>query len=189
MPRPVWPGGWNIWLDVGTVDPDEVTVNFSASLPAASGLSTRAQLSWLGGTYLDPTGNDDVRGFQIYGSDSPGGAVDYTRILATIHAYPGGWISDGFGLGGFGQGGFGRLPRASYQWESGPLASGAWTFAIVPYDMAGNCQKPGHVTTVTIVEAPLPPAAAADGTLLSCSYAGPPSGIATLTWLPSPSQG
>ncbi len=186
VPRPVWPGGWNIWFDVGTVDPDEATVNFSTSLPAASGLSTRARFSWLGGTYLDPTGNDDVRGFQIYGSDSPGGAVDYTTILATIHAYPGGWISDGFGLGGFGQGGFGRA-ATSYQWESGPLASGAWTFAIVPYDLAGNCQKPGQLATVTIVEAPLPPAAAADGTLLSYSYAGPPSGVATLTWLPSPS--
>jgi hypothetical protein len=188
VPLPVPSSGWNIWIDVGTVDAAEATVDFSASLPTTTGLSTRAQLSWLGGTYLDPTGGDDVRGFRIFGSDSPGGAVDYTSALATIHAYPGGWISDGFGLGGFGQGGFGRAANA-YQWESGPLASGRWTFAVVPYDTAGNVREPGQIATVTIVEAPMPPAAAADGTLLSYSYAGSSVRTATLTWLPSPSQG
>jgi hypothetical protein len=188
VPFPVPSAGWNLWVDVGTVDPADATTDFSSSLPAPTGLSTRAQLSWLGGTYLDPTGNDDVRGFRIYGPDTPGGAVDYTTILATIPAYPGGWITDGFGLGGFGQGGFGRA-ATSYQWESGPLASGAWTFAVVPYDAAGNARPPGQVATVTIAEAPLPPAAAADGTLLSYNYNGPTARTATLTWLPSPSQG
>ncbi len=188
VPRPFWPGGWNIWVDVGTVDPGEATVDFSPSLPTAAGLSTRAQLSWLGGTYLDPTGNNDVRGFRVYGSDVPGGTVDYTTILATIAAYPGGWISDGFGLGGFGQGGYGRAATA-YQWESGPLAAGSWTFAVVPYDIAGNIREPGQVATVTVTEAPLPPSAASDGSLLSYSYGGPSSRTARLTWLPSPSQG
>ena len=186
VPRPASPSGWNIWVDVGTVDPVEATIDFSASLPAATGLSTRARLSWLGGTYLDPTGHDDVRGFRIYGPGAPGGPVDYTTILSTIPAYPGGWISDGIGQGGFGQGGFGRAATA-YQWESGPLTSGPWQFAVVPYDAAGNSHEPGQVATVTIVEAPPPPAAAADGTLLSYAYAGPTTGTATLTWLPSPS--
>jgi hypothetical protein len=186
VPRPVVPSGWNLWVDVGTVDPDEATTDFSSTLLAETGLSTRASLSWLGGTYLDPTGNDDVRGFRIYGSDAPGGPVDYTTLLVTIHAYPGGWISDGFGLGGFGQGGFGRA-ATSYSWESGPLASGAWTFAVVPYDLAGNSREPGQLATVTIAQAPLPPAAAADGTLLSYTYVGPSARTATLTWLPSPS--
>lgn len=186
VPHPAAPGGSNIWVDIGTVDPDEATVDFSASLPAATGLSTRAKLSWLGGTYLDPTGRDDVRGFRIYGPGAPGGPIDYTTVLATIHAYPGGWISDGFGLGGFGRGGFGRAATA-YRWESGPLASGTWTFAVVPYDAAGNSSGPGQVATVTIAQAPLPPAAAADGTLLSYTYAGPSARTATLTWLPSPS--
>jgi hypothetical protein len=186
VPRPASPSGWNLWVDVGTVDPSEATVDFSSSLPTASGLSTRARLSWLGGTYLDPTGNDDIRGFRVYGSDTPGGMVDYTTILAAIAAYPGGWISDGFGLSGFGQGGYGRAATA-YQWESGPLASGAWTFAVVPYDAAGNSRQPGQVATVAIAEAPLPPATAADGTSLSYSYSGPSIGTATLTWLPSPS--
>jgi hypothetical protein len=186
VPRPVSPGGWNVWIDVGAVDPDEVSIDFSASLPAATGLSTRARLSWLGGTYLDPSGLDDIRGFRIYGSSAPGGAVDYATAQETIAAYPGGWISDGFGLGGFGQGGFGRAATV-YRWESGPLASGVWQFAVVPYDAAGNSRDPGQVATVTIAEAPLPPAAAADGTLLSYNYAGPTTGTATLTWLPSPS--
>jgi hypothetical protein len=186
--RPASPSGWNLWIDVGTVNPSETTIDFSLSLPAASGLSTRAQLSWLGGTYLDPTGNDDVSGFRVYGSTAPGGTVDYTTILATIAAYPGGWISDGFGLGGLGQGGYGRAATA-YQWESGSLASGSWTFAVVPYDVAGNSREPGQVATVSVVEAPLPPAAATDGTLLSYSYSGPSTRTATLSWLPSPSQG
>lgn len=186
VPRPAASAVGNLWIDVGTVGASEATADFSSSLPAAAGLSTRAKLSWLGGTYLDPTGGDDVRGFRIYGPDAPGGAVDYTTPLATIAAYPGGWISDGFGLGGFGQGGFGRA-ATTYVWESGPLASGSWTFAVVPYDAAGNAREPGQVATVTIVEAPLPPAAAADGTSLSYTYAGPSTRTATLTWLPSPS--
>lgn len=188
VPRPAWPAGWNVWVDVGTVDPAELTVDFSTSLPAASGLGTRVQLSWVGGTYLDPTGNDDVRGFRIYSSKVPSGTADYTTILATIAAYPGGWISDGFGLGGFGQGGFGRAATA-YQWESAPLTSGSWTFAVVPYDAAGNAREPGQVATVAVSEPPRPPGTAADGTSLSYSYGGPSIRTATLTWLPSPSQG
>src|SRR5207245_1178859 len=136
VPRTVAADGSNIWVDVGTVDADEATADFSASLPAAAGLSSRARLSWLGGTYLDTTGRDDIRGFRMYGPAAPGGPVDYTTVLATIPAYPGGWISDGFGQGGFGQGGFGRAATA-YRWESGPLASGIWTLAVVPYDSAG----------------------------------------------------
>jgi hypothetical protein len=151
-------------------------------------MNTRASLSWLGGTYLDPSGLDDIQGFLIYGSDVPGGPIDYATPLATVPAYPGGWISDGFGLGGFGQGGFGRS-ATSYGWESGPLSSGTWSFAVVPYDVAGNSRVPGQVATVAISQAPLPPAASADGSLLSYLYAGPTTRTATLTWQPSPSQG
>jgi hypothetical protein len=162
-------------------------LDFSSSLPLDAGMSTRASLSWLGGTYLDPSGLDDVQGFYIYGATAPGGPVDYTTPSATILAYPGGWISDGFGLGGFGQGGFGRS-ATSYSWESIPLGSGTWSFAVVPYDAAGNSRTPGQIASVTIAEAPLPPAATTDGTPLSYLYAGPTTRTATLTWLPSPSQ-
>ncbi len=36
------------------------------------------QLAWSGGTYLDPTGRDDIQGFRIYQSPTPGAAVDLT---------------------------------------------------------------------------------------------------------------
>jgi hypothetical protein len=188
VPRPLGASGRNIWVDVGTVDPSEATLDFSPGLPAATGLSTRASLTWMGGTYLDPTGHDDVRGFQIYGSDAPGGPVDYTTSLATIPAYPGGWISDGFGMGGFGGGGFGRA-ATSYAWESALLASGIWQFAVVPYDAAGNSRGPGQVASVTITEAPLPPAASASGARLSFLYSGTVTRLVTLNWLASPSAG
>jgi hypothetical protein len=188
VPRPLVPSGWNVWVDVGTVDPDEAVLDFSNQLPAPIGLSTRARLAWDGGTYLDPTGSDDIRGFLICGSQVSGGAIDYTSALATIPAYPGGWISDGFGLGGFGAGGFGRS-ATSYQWESGPLSSGVWQFAVVPHDVAGNQRQPGQIATVTMSGAPLPPVPAPNGALLSYQYAGSSTKLATLTWLPSPSQG
>ena len=57
-------------IDIGAVGPGEETTDFSAVLPAAP--SDRAQLSWLGGSYLDPTGNDDVAGFWVYGEPVPG---------------------------------------------------------------------------------------------------------------------
>ena len=61
-------------IDIGAVGPGEETTDFSAVLPAAA--SDRAQLSWLGGSYLDPTGNDDVSGFRVYGEVVPGGGID-----------------------------------------------------------------------------------------------------------------
>lgn len=188
VPRPLGPSGRNVWVDVGTVAPSEATLDFSSQLPFATGSSTRASLTWVGGTYLDPTGHDDVRGFLIYGSDAPGGPVDYTTVIDTIPAYPGGWISDGFGLGGFGLGGFGRA-ATSYAWESDLLVSGVWQFAVVPYDGAGNSQGPGQVASVTITEAPRPPAASAAGPRLSFQYSGTDTRLVTLNWLASPSSG
>ena len=52
-------------IDIGAVGPGEETTDFSAVLPGAPG--DRAHLSWLGGSYLDPSGNDDVAGFTVYG--------------------------------------------------------------------------------------------------------------------------
>ena len=102
-------------------------------------------MSWAGGTYLDPTGRDDVRGFRIYGSDAPGGPVDYATPLDTVAAYPGGWVSDGFGMGGFGSGGFGRA-ATTYQWQSDPLAPGVWQFAVVSVRRRRQCPglRPGR---------------------------------------------
>ena len=188
IPLPAGASGRNVWVGVGSVASQEATVDYSAQLPASSSLTTRAELCWKGGTYLDPTGLDDIRGFRIYGSPSPGAAIDYTGALATVAAYPGGWVSDGFGLGGFGDGGFGRS-ASTYQWESAFLASGVWQFAVVPYDHAGNARGAGQMASVTIREAPLPPAASTSGSRLAYQYSGPVSRLATLTWQPSPSAG
>jgi hypothetical protein len=188
IPLPPGSSGRNVWVDVGTVAPDEAAIDFSSSLPAATSLTTRAMLTWKGGTYLDSTGLDDIRGFRIYGSPAPGASVDYTRVLTTVAAYPGGWISDGFGMGGFGDGGFGRA-ASTYQWQSTFLASGNWSFAVVPYDQAGNARGTGQLARVAIQEAPLPPALPTNGFRLAYQYSGPASRLATLTWQPSPSAG
>lgn len=188
IPLPPGASGRNIWVDVGTVAIQESMVDFSTQWPTATGLTTRARLTWKGGTYLDPSGLNDVRGFRIYGSPAPGAAVDFTTILGVVSAYPGGWISDGFGMGGFGDGGFGRS-ASTYKWESAFLASGVWSFAVVTYDRAGNSRGTGQLASVTIQEAPLPPSSSAGGVRLSYQYSGPVTRLATLTWQPSPSEG
>jgi hypothetical protein len=185
-PIPAGALGCNIWVDVGTVDPAEAQVDFSSGLASQSVGGSTPQLSWSGGTYLDPSGLDDVQGFRVYRSDSPGAPVDWSAPVDDVPAYPGGWICDGFGLGGFGLGGFGRS-ASSYVWTSGGLPSGVWQFAVVPYDHEGNNRGTGQTVSVTVAAAPLPPAPAADGTRLAYSYSGPDTRLVTLSWLPSPS--
>ena len=185
VPRPAVPEGGVIWVHVGVVAPQEATSDFSAALTAATGLTSKARLTWKGGTYLDATGLDDVRGFRIFASGAAGGPVDFTTPVGTVCAYPGGWVSDGFGLGGFGEGGFGRSATL-YTWESENLASGLWQFGVVPYDSAGNIRGVGQTATVAIAQAPRPPAAMADGSRLAAQYSGPQTSLLTLTWLPSP---
>lgn len=175
----------NVWIEVGSVDAGEANADFSTSLSGPGGSGDRALLSWLGGSYLDPTGNDDVAGYRIYRSPAPGAPADMTTVIDTISAYPGGAVLDGFGVGGFGQGGFGRA-ASSYQWRSDPLGSGTWTFALVPFDFAGNAQGVPQTATVTIRTAPRPPAPDATGRRLNYSYAGPATRVATLSWLASP---
>ena len=169
-------------IDIGAVLPAEATTDFSALLPQAP--SPYARLSWLGGSYLDPSGNDDVTGFRIYGATSAGGSIDMSTPLAEISAYPGGIITDGFGLGGFGQGGFGRA-ASSYSWTSEYLDSGVWSFAVVSVDAAGNTGAPA-VTSVSIAAPPRPPAAFADGSRLRYTYQQA-TGTVTLYWQASPS--
>lgn len=168
-------------IDVGAVGPGEASVDFSAMLPPTSG--DRVTLTWLGGSYLDPTGRDDLRGFRVFGSRRAGWDVDYTAPLAEIAAYPGGSPIDGFGIGGFGQGGYGRA-ASSYRWTSGALAAGTWKFAVVSFDAAGN-QGPAMTMTTTVVAPPRPPGADPDGSRLRCVY-DPVTRRATLSWNPSP---
>jgi len=168
-------------IDIGVVRAGAESTDFSAQLPAAPG--DRARLSWLGGSYLDPTGKDDVAGFRVYGETAPGGGIDYSRTLAEIRAYPGGILTDGYGLGGFGQGGFGRS-ASSYEWTSTALSSGVWSFAVVSVDAAGNPGVPA-VTSVTILAPPRPPAAFPDGSRLKSTY-NPSARTVTLSWQASP---
>ncbi len=187
VPIPAAGLGRNIWVEVGTVGVYEPTSDYSSSLVAPGGRTERAQLSWSGGTYLDPTGQDDIQGFRIYQSPTPGAAVDMTAAVDTVIAYPGGWINDGFGKGGFGGGGFGRAATL-YSWQSGPLGSGVWQFAVVPFDKAGNMQGVGQTVAVTISAAPSPPAMNASGARLTSVFAGQSNPQLTLNWLPSPSE-
>lgn len=169
-------------VDVGAVGAGEGDVDFSAALPGAT--ADRVTLSWLGGTYLDPTGRDDVQGFRVFGPPAPGAAVDYTAPLTEIPAYPGGHPIDGFGVGGFGRGGFGRS-ASSYSWTSQTLSGGGWTFAVASFDAAGNLGEPTTATT-TIAAPPRPPTADPGGARLRISY-DPATRQATLSWNPSPS--
>jgi hypothetical protein len=184
VPFPTGP----VRIDIGAVAAGEQGTDFAASLPSAP--SRRVQITWQSGAY---TGSD-LAGFHLYGSDAPGGAVDYSAVLADITAYPAGIATDGFGLGGFGSGGFGQL-AGNYAWTSGPLAAGTWTFAVVPYDAAGN-EGAAQTTTVTVAGPPPAPAAFARTStrlqyaLLGFGQVGFGSGgfglsAATLTWNPS----
>jgi hypothetical protein len=187
VPIPSGDLGRNIWVEIGTVDVGEPTLDYSSSLVAPGNRSERAVLSWWGGTYLDPTGQDDIQGFRIYQNPSPRTPVDLSTSVDSVVAYPGGWINDGFGKGGFGRGGFGRAATL-YNWQSGPLASGDWQFAVLPFDKAGNVWGSGSTATVTINAAPLPPAMNDGQARLASTYAGPSNPQLTLNWLPSPSE-
>jgi hypothetical protein len=169
-------------IDIGAVLPAEATTDFSSLLQVAP--SPYALVSWMGGSYLDPTGNDDVTGFRVYGATSPGGRIDMTTPLAEIPAYPGGIITDGFGLGGFGQGGFGKAP-SNYSWTSPYLDCGVWSFAVVSVDAAGNAGPPA-VTSVSISAPPRPPAVFAEGSRLKYTYQRNTQTV-TLYWQASPS--
>ena len=177
-----WPVS-RVTIDVGAVASNEGNVNFATTLPALTGTGDRAQLSWLGGTYLDANGHDDVKSFEVFGATVAGGSVSYTTLLATVLAYEQDVPADGFGVGGFGQGGFGKAASA-YSWTSGPLSSGVWTFAVRTLDFAGNVTT-GVTTTITISTAPRPPAAFSDGKRLHYTY-NATSHVATLTWQASP---
>jgi hypothetical protein len=164
-------------INIGTVGPGEARINFADMLPA--GPASKAELAWLGGTFEDP----DIAGFYVFGSLSPGGPIDYASPYATIPAYPGGIITDGYGYGGFGQGGFG-MAAGQYSWESAPLDSGTWPWAVVPFDMAGN-QGPPTTASTTIMIPPNEPAAFSDRTRLHYTYSAS-THEAVLTWNASP---
>lgn len=186
-PIPTGVRGRNIWVDVGSVLPSEAQRDFSASLSSLSLGGPQNSLKWLGGTYLDTSGNDDLQGFRIYRGVTPGSPVDWSSPIVEVPAYPGGWISDGFGLGGFGLGGFGRAAN-TYVWTLASMSSGTWNFAVVPFDKAGNNRGNGQNVTVIVTAAPMPPSTSAFGKRLAYVYFGPSTRQLALNWSASPSS-
>lgn len=173
------PAAGRFRVDIGSVAPGEESVDLSRTLAAAAGGGDRVKLPWLGGTFE----SDDIAGFRVYQGAGPGLAVNYAAAVATVAAYPGGLVSDGFGVGGFGLGGFGRSANA-YSWTSGHLASGVWNFAVRAFDAWGN-EVNGCTSSATVVTPPKPPAADAGGHRLTYTFDAP-SRVATLHWLASP---
>lgn len=167
-------------IRVGAVAAGEVNADLGATLPGRGGTGNRAELAWTGGSYLA----EALAGFRVYGSAAPGAAVDYGAPLADVPAYVAGQVNDGYGLGGYGEGGYGRA-ASSYSWTSGRLGPGTWTFAVVPYDAAGNACAAPTTAAVTIEAPPRPPAPDGAGRRLAASY-DPATGAANLAWLPSP---
>lgn len=157
---------------IGAVLATEAFTDFSGSFTT---IANRATLSWAGGTFQHP----DLVGYRVYGGTSPGGSVDYTRPLATILVYEQGDDSDGYGMGDYGSGGYGDVN--TFSWTSGPLRTGIWSFAVVPYTAAGNEGTPS-TTTVSIAAPPPPPARNAAGKRLTYAYS---TSKITLHWLAS----
>lgn len=169
---------------VGVVPAGEAWANYSASLPAIPGTGDRAKLDWEGGSYLEPTGpGSGLAGFRVYGEASPGGGVLYAHPLGELPAYSAGEETGGWGVGGFGAGGWGA-GSGLYTWTSEPLANGTWTFAVVPFDRAGNEGTAATVEQV-IANPPAPAARDAAGLRLTYTY-DPATRLVTLHWLASP---
>lgn len=178
-----WPVGSRLVVEVVSVAPGEAGTDFSASLPAVPGEHDRVLLEWLGGRYLDPGPDglyDDVAEFRVYRSAAPGGSVDISAAAAVLPLYEGGPPRDGFGVGGFGRGGFGRS-QTRHRWRSGRLASGAWAFQVRAFDRAGNPGALVGAQTATIVAAPRPPRADAQGRRLRATLDAT-TGLVTLAW-------
>jgi hypothetical protein len=146
-------------VQIGSILESEAGQDFSASLPSAP--KRRATITWTGGTALA----SDIQGFHVYMSPTAGAAVDYSRAISTIAAFPGG----------------SPVASGSFSYTSGVLTSGAWTFGVRPYDAAGN-EGTAQETTVTISVPPGPPSG-------SLTYVFHPAGTTptvTLQWGASP---
>jgi hypothetical protein len=156
-----WPSG-PIDADVGTVEPGEEAVDFSSTLPAVT--AEYCELQWTGGTSLD-TG-DGVAGFKIFGSPAAGQSISYATAIGSVMVDQ-------------------SEPTAPYAWTSGPLTTGVWQFAVVPFDLAGNLSSDHETASVTVAAPPAPPAPNDQGIRLTYTF-DPATGIATLHWLASP---
>lgn len=198
-----YPGGvLAVRVDVGTVGGGQGSTDYSSSLAADPGTGNKPSLSWVGGPFLDPGGNGDVSGYYIYEVDTAAAHPLNNAIIATVPLYSGGISLGGFGFGGFGAGTFGtaattytwtgpRLPNASPSgfgmggFGMGGFAKSYVTFAVAPFDAAGNVGTQSVSSPFIIAAAPQPPAPNSAGKRLTYSY-NPTSHVVTLNWLASP---
>ncbi len=164
-------------ITIGSVAAADRSTNFSASFGYPQ---TRALLEWEGGTFEAP----DIASFNVYTESTPGAGANYSVPVANIAAYPGGIIVDGFGLGEFGGGGFGAS-ESDFEWESAPLTTGLWHFAVSPVDMAGNVGT-AATTSVQIYAPPIEVAPFTDRSRMHYAFNNTTE-IAVLTWNASPS--
>jgi hypothetical protein len=168
----------NVQYKVGAVPTGQQSFDFSSTFPVTP--KREITLNWTGGRYL----GDDIAGFHVYMSDGPNVAsIDYNSIVATVPAFDGNNITDGFGLGGFGDGGFGRASN-QYTWTSDHLARGLWRVGVKSFDMLGNEGSPDE-GSIQVDGPPDPPARDTRGNRVEYTY-NQPTHTATVTWLPSP---
>lgn len=161
-----WPPSGTSRIVIGSVaSTDDPTVAQPTALPTAP--DRRVTLSWQGGSIEGA----DLAGFHVYASTSPGGTVSYTSPVATIGAFPGG-VDPGatWGAATWGNSPWGAS-EVSYSWTTGVLDSGVWSFAVAPFDTAGN-EGTAQTTTATIAAPPSPPALFGDGTRLHYQLIG-----------------
>ena len=102
------------WFEVIGVASHLQTVDQSNVI--ARTLGRRVRLTW------PASPSDDVASYRIFDDAASGAGVDYETVIDEVDAKPGGLVLD------------------EYEWTSGELASGTWTFGIRAIDSAGNVQ-------------------------------------------------
>lgn len=167
-------------VNVLAVDPADARADHSGLLPPADGGGDRATLFWYGGLFLDP----DLLRFDVFQSAAAGGPVDASRPVAAVAAYAKGVPRDGAGVGPAGVGGAGAAATV-YAWTSRQLASGVWSFEVVPVTRSGVRGAPLAFTHAVSRPPLAPPYNPAAGRRVWGSYA-PTTRLLTLSWLPSP---
>jgi hypothetical protein len=134
---------------VGTVAEGNRLASYAAALNSMPGSGNRALLTWYGGGW-----ETEVTQYLIFGSKLPNAVIDWVNPCAAIRSEG----PAGFGRGPFGLGPFGYGARR-YRWTSGPLASGRWSFAVMPATAAGTRSADYTSVQVDIIAPPAGPKA------------------------------
>lgn len=155
--------GHTVYVSVGVVGDTDRHSDFGHTIDDVP--SNRVQLSWQGGTALDPS----IKGFNIYMSTESGGPYSLQNRVGNVKVVTGPDVAS-------------LMP---YSWTSGPLRSGTWQFAVAAYDSAGN-EDSDPPTWDQAVSVPPPEVAprAADGKRLWVDSYDQSTNTYTLGWTP-----